>query len=121
MKDAAVLALALRLLDREARLRPDAAWHPTPEELASYHAGRLGPRRTGRIQRHLGFCCDCPDLLLDLEAFLKPGLPAGDADDWGELRLWLQRNPGRGWRWRRILSSLRILVYEHFTQFRNRS
>ena len=121
MRDAAVLALALRLLDQEARLRPDAAWHPSPEDLTAYHAGRLGPARTCRVRRHLGFCFDCPDLLLDLERFLEPGRPSNDADaSWVELRLRLGRDD-RGWRWRRILSALRILIYEHFTHFRNRS
>jgi hypothetical protein len=66
------LRLALRLLAREQRLRPDAGWHPSPEALTAYRDGRLSRRREARVCRHLGVCLDCPDLLLDLERFLEP-------------------------------------------------
>jgi len=94
VKDTVLLALALRLLDRKARLRPDAAWHPSPEELTAYREGRLSLSQAGRIQRHLGCCCACPDLLLDLECFLQPGLlhdrsDEGPEESWEELR-WLR-------------------------------
>jgi hypothetical protein len=96
------LRLALRLLEREERLRPGAGWHPSPEELTAYHDGRLSKRSTARVCRHLGVCFDCPDLLLELERFLGP-LPAetGTADttaSWQELRrrLFAQPRP-RAW------------------------
>ncbi len=90
------LRRALRLLDREERLSPDAAWHPSPEELTAYRDGRLSRRREARVRRHLGVCHDCPDLLLDLERFLepladKPGPEA--AASWQELRRQLFATP----------------------------
>lgn len=83
------LARALRLLAREARLRPDAGWHPSPEELTAYRDDRLPAPRDARVCLHLGVCFDCPDLLLLLERFLEP-LPEDGALDtaasWRELR-----------------------------------
>ena len=68
--------------------------HPTPQELAAYHAGELPPEAEARILDHLAVCRECSDLLLDLSGFadLKP--PAGvpeltDAQveqDWQALR-----------------------------------
>lgn len=68
--------------------------HPTPQELAAYHAGELPPEAEVRILDHLAICRECSDLLLDLSGFadLKP--PAGvpeltDAQveqDWQALR-----------------------------------
>jgi hypothetical protein len=111
MTDASLLALALRLVNQEERLRPDAVWHPTPEELTAYHDGRLSARRAARVCRHLGVCCDCPDLLLDLERFLEP-VPdvAGDDDaSWHELRrqLFKPRSRRPAWRVPPVLLSLR--------------
>lgn len=84
-----VLRLALRLLEREERLRPGAGWHPSPEELTAYHDGRLSARRSARVCRHLGVCFDCPDRLLALERFLRP-LSEDDSEEtaasWQELR-----------------------------------
>ena len=84
-----ILRLALRLLEREERLRPDAGWHPSAEELTAYHDGRLSARRAARVCRHLGVCFDCPDRLLALGDFLKP-LPEEDSPEtaasWQELR-----------------------------------
>lgn len=83
------LRLALRLLAREQRLRPDAGWHPSPEALTAYHDGRLSRRREARVCRHLGVCLACPDLLLAFELFLEPLPDEPDADTgavWQELR-----------------------------------
>jgi anti-sigma factor RsiW len=82
------LRLALRLLDREQRLRSDAGWHPSPEELTAYRDNRLSARRTARVCRHLGVCRDCPDLLLELERFLEafPEDAPEDTATWRELR-----------------------------------
>jgi len=83
------LSRALRLLAREARLRPDAGWHPSPEELTAYRDDRLSLRRDARVCRHLGVCLDCPDLLLGLEIFLEALPEAGSPDtggSWRELR-----------------------------------
>jgi hypothetical protein len=90
------LAPAFRLLHREARLRSDAGWHPSPEELTAYRDSRLSARRAARICLHLGLCLDCPDLLLELERFLEPlaedgGL--GSASSWRELRRQLFEEP----------------------------
>ncbi len=88
MRDADRLRRALRLVDREERLRPDAGWHPSPAELTAYRNRLLPPRRAARVQRHLGTCLDCPDLLLDLERFLA--MPQGVEEDgdaaWEDLR-----------------------------------
>lgn len=68
--------------------------HPTPQELAAYHAGELPPEAEARILDHLAVCRECSDLLLDLSGFadLKP--PEGVPDltdqqveeDWQALR-----------------------------------
>jgi hypothetical protein len=90
------LRLALRLLDREERLRPDAGWHPSPEELTAYRDGRLSARRAARVCRHLGVCFECPDLLLELERFLEPVPDESDIDtaaSWQELRRRLFTEP----------------------------
>jgi hypothetical protein len=73
--DEAALGRALRLLVQDARLRPGAGWHPSPEELAAYHLGRLSSGQSRRVQLHLGLCCACPELLLELERFLAPVSP----------------------------------------------
>lgn len=77
--------------------------HPTPQELAAYHAGELPPEAEARILDHLAICRECSDLLLDLSGFadLKP--PAGvpeltDAQveqDWQALRARMSQGEGR--------------------------
>jgi len=95
---AAVLRAALRRIERRARLRPDAGWHPFARELIAYRTGRLGSMRAAHLQRHLGLCCGCADLLLDLERFLEPvrrePCSADTAASWSDLRLWLAEEPG---------------------------
>jgi hypothetical protein len=107
------LRLALRLLEREERLRPDAGWHPSPEELTAYRDGRLSARRTARVCRHLGVCFDCPNLILELERFLEP-LPDESGIDmaasWQELRRRLFTEPRPrppAWQVAPIFASLR--------------
>jgi hypothetical protein len=116
MTDTPLLALALRLLDREERLRPDAGWHPSPEELTAYRDGRLSARRASRVCRHLGVCFDCPDLLLELECFLEPlpeetgtGTAADTSAFWQELRRRLFAEPRArppAWRVPSVFASL---------------
>ncbi len=68
--------------------------HPTPQELAAYHAGELPPEAESRLLDHLAICRDCSDLLLDLAGFadLKPpqGVPELTDEqveqDWQALR-----------------------------------
>lgn len=106
------LRRALRLLESEERLRPDAGWHPPPEELTAYRDGRLSRRREARICSHLGVCLDCPDLLLDLESFLEPlpDEPGADAAAWQDLkrRLFAMPRPRPpAWRLPPVWASLR--------------
>lgn len=56
-------------LVREGR-QPVPVDHPTPEELAAYHANELSPEEDERIQEHLVACRDCSNLVLGLQAFL---------------------------------------------------
>jgi hypothetical protein len=107
-----LLTRALRLLAREERLRPDAGWHPSPEELTAYRDGRLPRCREARVCRHLGVCLDCPDLLLDLERFLEPlpDEPGIDTTAWQELRKRLSAAPRPrlpDWRLTPVWTSLR--------------
>ena len=68
--------------------------HPSPQELAAYHAGELPPEAEARILDHLSICPECSDLLLDLSgiADLKPpeGMPELTDEqveqDWQALR-----------------------------------
>lgn len=75
--------------------------HPTPQELASYHAGELPPEAEARLREHLALCRECSDLLLDLAGFadLKPpeGVPELTDDeveqDWQALRARMGEEP----------------------------
>lgn len=77
--------------------------HPTPQELAAYHAGELPPEAEARILDHLAICRECSDLLLDLAGFadLKPpeGVPELTdqqvEQDWQALRTRMREGEGR--------------------------
>jgi len=77
--------------------------HPTPQELAVYHAGELPPEAESRLLDHLAVCRDCSDLLLDLAGFadLKPpqGVPELTDEqveqDWQALRSRMRAGEGR--------------------------
>ncbi|HWM94513.1 MAG TPA: zf-HC2 domain-containing protein [Thermoanaerobaculia bacterium] len=86
------LTAALRqLAERERRSLKD---HPTPQELASYHAGELPPEAEARLREHLAVCHECSDMLLDLARFSEltppPGVPELTdqevEEDWQALR-----------------------------------
>lgn len=76
--------------------------HPTPQELAAYHAGELPPEAEAKILDHLAICRECSDLLLDLSGFadLKPpeGVPeltdAQVEEDWQALRAKMRAGEG---------------------------
>ncbi|HEX5718166.1 MAG TPA: zf-HC2 domain-containing protein [Thermoanaerobaculia bacterium] len=76
--------------------------HPTPQELAAYHAGELPPEAESRLLDHLAICRDCSDLLLDLAGFadLKPpqGVPELTDEqveqDWQALRSRMRAGEG---------------------------
>ena len=40
--------------------------HPSPDDLAAYHARALTPSRSDRIQDHLSFCRDCSRVVMNL-------------------------------------------------------
>lgn len=77
--------------------------HPTPQELAAYHAGELPPEAEARMLDHLAICRDCSDLLLDLAGFadLKPpeGVPELTDEqveqDWQALRSRMRAGEGK--------------------------
>lgn len=77
--------------------------HPTPQELAAYHAGELPPEAEAQILEHLAICRECSDLLLDLSGFadLKPpqGVPELTDEqielDWQRLRERMREGEGR--------------------------
>jgi hypothetical protein len=95
------LDAALRHLAEQQRR--SLTGHPTPQELAAYHAGELPPEAEARVLDHLAICRECSDLLLDISGFadLKP--PAGvpeltDAQveqDWQALRAKMRVGEGR--------------------------
>jgi hypothetical protein len=78
--------------------------HPTPQELAAYHAGELPPEAEARLLDHLAICRECSDLLLDLSGFadLKPpqGVPELTDEqveqDWQKLRARMRAGEGEG-------------------------
>lgn len=72
--DKPLLNEALR--DLAARARRDLGPHPTPEQLAAYHAGELPEDEVEKIQDHLALCHECAELLLDLADFEDPAPPA---------------------------------------------
>jgi len=77
--------------------------HPTPQELAAYHAGELPPEAEAKILDHLAICRECSDLLLDLSGFadLKPpqGVPELTDEqveqDWQKLRAKMGEGQGK--------------------------
>ncbi len=77
--------------------------HPTPQELAAYHAGELPSEAEARILDHLAICRECSDLLLDLSGFadLKPpeGVPELTDEqveqDWQALRSRMRVGEGK--------------------------
>src|SRR5947199_8385154 len=80
-------------LAEERRDLRDPEEHPSPETLTAYQANELSPEEDERIQGHLRLCRHCTQMLLDLEAFLRPAEvgaePAADfeaAADWRKLR-----------------------------------
>lgn len=63
--------------------RRDVEGHPTPGELAAYHAGELTEEGEGQIQDHLTICEECARLLLSLsefEQYRPEPEPAGGGD-----------------------------------------
>lgn len=95
----------------------DPEEHPSPETLTAYQASELSSDEDERIQRHLGSCKHCTQLLLDLDEFLEPPAAAAEpvadfeaAADWQKLRHGLrprveERAPARPAR-RRFLASV---------------
>ncbi|MEM7481721.1 MAG: hypothetical protein AAF481_11150 [Acidobacteriota bacterium] len=80
--------------------------HPSPQELAAYRSGALGPERMDEVRHHLAECRgECVDWVLDLAEFesAAPPTPEGDweaqqREDWRRLEARLQpasRWPGR--------------------------
>jgi hypothetical protein len=77
--------------------------HPTPQELAAYHAGELPSEAETRLLDHLAVCRECSDLLLDLSGFadLKPpkGVPELTDEqveqDWQKLRAKMGAGEGK--------------------------
>lgn len=89
--------------------------HPTPPELAAYHAGELPPQAEAKILDHLAICRECSDLLLDLSGFadLKPpeGVPeltdAQVEEDWQKLRSRMKEGEGKKERTAEIVPMIR--------------
>jgi hypothetical protein len=68
-EDEKKLGELLAPLVREGR-PPVPTDHPTPEELAAYHANELTPEEDERIREHLVVCRECSNLVLGLQALL---------------------------------------------------
>lgn len=66
-----------KLRDLADRERRNLGPHPTPEQLADYHAEKLSAEEEERIQEHLALCPECAELFLDLVDFAGPE-PARD-------------------------------------------
>ena len=66
-----------KLRDLADRERRNLGPHPTPEQLADYHAEKLSAEEEERIQEHLALCPECAELFLDLVDFASPE-PARD-------------------------------------------
>lgn len=65
--------------------------HPTPGDLAAYHAGRLTDPRKRQVQDHLAVCEDCAvlyDSLIEFEQFQpEPDASGADPSDAAWLRM----------------------------------
>ena len=66
------IARELRFLTWRVRRLSDPVSHPAPELLVCYYTGDLAPAQSFEIRLHLAACRQCPELLLDLDRFLKP-------------------------------------------------
>lgn len=85
---AVVLARAIRLLEREARLEPGASRHSSPQDLNAYRSGELSPDQERRLQWHLALCFRCADRLLDMERFLEPPAVPANGEALDETASW---------------------------------
>ena len=91
--DGISLADGLNALAEE--LRGD---HPTPEELMAYHSGELSEAVSLRVKRHLVWCSQCTETVLDLAKYPKVELRNADLHrtreaeeaDWQRLQQRLQ-------------------------------
>jgi len=121
--DREFLKRSLRLLAEKVRQGQDPDAHPGVEDLVAYHAGELPDGRAREIQRHLGVCHECPELVLALDGFThlpagKPGISSAGVDfAWEEVRRrlaaegWFQGGTRRGSRsWAPLSSPQRQLV-----------
>lgn len=52
--------------------------HPSLEELAAFHEGRLAPEEMERIRNHIESCADCSEQSIEVKRFLSPGEPPLD-------------------------------------------
>jgi anti-sigma factor RsiW len=91
VNDREFLKRALRRLAEETFKGQDPNAHPTVEELIAHHAGELSPDRESELERHLGLCHECPDLILALVGFSQlPGGGGGSSAEvdsaWEEMR-----------------------------------
>jgi Putative zinc-finger len=91
--DTSDLDAMLGFFAEEGRNRRDPGEHLSPEALTAYHAHELSPEEDERIQTHLAACQHCTEMLLELEAFLRPSEVRAEtvADfeaeaDWRRLR-----------------------------------
>lgn len=76
---------------RERAKQREAEGHPTPGDLAAYHAGRLTEERSGQIKDHLVACEDCTllyDSLIEFEQYRpEPDASGADPSDAAWLRM----------------------------------
>jgi len=120
--DREFLKRSLRLLAEKVRQGQDPDAHPSVEDLVAYHAGELSDGQAREIQRHLGVCHECPELVLALDGFTlpagKPGISSAGVDSaWEEVRRrlaadgWFQGGARRGSRsWAPLSAPQRQLV-----------
>lgn len=93
-----------KLRDLADRERRNLGPHPTPEQLADYHAGKLSSEDEEAIRDHLALCPECAELFLDLVDFASPeptrdisGLTDEEVDAaWQEMRARLSGTPAAG-------------------------
>lgn len=73
-----------------AAVRPASGTHPTPEQLAAYHAGQSSDSLDDGVQEHLAACSACARVLLEMAKFSPANKPTTEITDDEIRRAWEQ-------------------------------
>jgi len=88
----ATTGLALRKATRlmAAARQEELRIHPSPDDLAAYHARTLTPQQSDRVQDHISFCPDCSHVVMQLAPEIGAGQQCPPISDQHVSEAWDQ-------------------------------